>query len=71
MAVQEHLDLTANALQPRDSGVKYANFIDVPTDTRMCYSPETFNRLQEVKARYDSDDVFRANHPIPCATAAA
>ena len=50
---------------------KYANFIDVPTDTRMCYPPETFDRLQAMKARYDADDLFRANHPIPCVAAAA
>jgi hypothetical protein len=43
MAAQNHLDLTANALEPWDSGVKCANFIDVRTDMRTCYSPETFN----------------------------
>ncbi len=71
MAINRHLDLTADGLQPWDSGVKYANFIDVPTDMRQCYAPETFDRLQAVKARYDSDDLFRANHPIPWAAAAA
>ena len=60
----------ANALAPWDSGVKFANFVDVPIDTRTCYPPETFDRLQEVKARYDPDDLFRANHPIPSAAAA-
>jgi hypothetical protein len=63
------LDLVSNALDPWDSGVTYANFIDVPTDTRMFYPRETFDRLQEVKARYDRDDLLRANHPIPCAAA--
>ena len=71
IAVTRHLDLTSSALEPWDSGVRYANFIDVPTDTRLCYAPETFDRLQEVKARYDSEDVFRANHAIPCSAAAA
>jgi hypothetical protein len=69
-AVNGHLDLVSNALAPWDSKVRYANFIDVPIDTRMCYPPETFNRLQEVKARYDRDDLFRANHAIPGAAAA-
>ncbi|MGN6167533.1 MAG: BBE domain-containing protein, partial [Solirubrobacteraceae bacterium] len=40
-------------------------------DTRLCYPPETFERLQEVKARYDPEDVFRANPAIPCPAAAA
>jgi hypothetical protein len=71
IAVNQHLDLTAAALESWDSGVRYANFIDVPTDTRLCYAPETFDRLQEVKARYDPEDVFRANHAIPRPAAAA
>ena len=69
-AINAHLDLVSNALEPWDSGIKYANFIDVPIDTRMCYPPETFDRLQEVKARYDRHDLFRANHPIPSAATA-
>jgi hypothetical protein len=69
--INAQLDAVCSALEPWDSGVKYANFVDVPTDTRECYAPETFDRLQEVKALYDPDDLFRANHPIPRAAAAA
>ena len=69
-AINAHLDLVSNALEPWDSGVKFANFIDAPIDTRMLYPPETFDRLQEVKTRYDRHDLFRANHPIPCSAAA-
>jgi FAD/FMN-containing dehydrogenase len=68
-AINGHLDQVSNALEPWDSGVTYGNFIDVPIDTRMSYPPETFDRLQAVKALYDPDDLFRANHPIPCAAA--
>jgi FAD/FMN-containing dehydrogenase len=68
--IKESLDLVNEALEPWDSGVNYANFVDVPIDTRTCYPPETFERLQEVKDRYDRDDVFRANHAIPCPAAA-
>jgi FAD/FMN-containing dehydrogenase len=66
-AIKAQLDLVSDALDPWDSGVTYANFVDVPIDTRTCYPPETFDRLQEVKARYDPDGLFRANHPIPAA----
>ena len=69
-AINGQLDVVADALAPWDSGVKYANFVDVPIDVRTCYPPETFDRLQEVKRRYDPDDLFRANHPIPSAAAA-
>jgi FAD binding domain/Berberine and berberine like len=68
-AIQAQLELVADTLEPWDSGVKYANFIDVPIDVRTCYPPETFDRLQEVKRRYDPGDLFRANHPIPSAAA--
>ena len=66
-AINIELDVVADALKPWDSGVRLANFSDVPIDTRRCFSPETFHRLQEVKGRYDPDDLFRVNHPIPCA----
>jgi hypothetical protein len=69
-AVNMQLDVVAEALKPWDSGVGLANFIDVPTDVRRCYPPETFHRLQEVKGRYDPDDLFRANLPIPPPAAA-
>jgi hypothetical protein len=69
-AVNGQLEVVAEALEQWDSGVKYANFVDVPMDARMSYPPETFDRLQAVKRRYDPDDVFRANHPIPSAAAA-
>jgi len=64
-AINTQLDVLADALKPWDSGVGLANFVDVPTDARTFYPPETFDRLQEVKRRYDPDDLFRANHPIP------
>jgi FAD/FMN-containing dehydrogenase len=69
-AINMQLDVVANALKPWDSGVRLANFSDVPIDTRTCYPPETFNRLQQVKGRYDPAHLFRANHPIPPAAAA-
>ena len=68
-AIKGRLDVVADTLAPWDSGVKFANFIDVPIDARACYPPETFDRLQEVKRRYDPGDLFRANHPIPSAAA--
>jgi FAD/FMN-containing dehydrogenase len=71
IAVNRHLELTESALERWDSGVRYANFVDVPTDTRLCYPRETFDRLQAVKAQYDPEDVFRANHAIPCPAGAA
>jgi hypothetical protein len=41
-----------------------------PTDatesgTRLAYDPDTYKRLQAVKAKYDPYNVFRTNHNIP------
>jgi FAD/FMN-containing dehydrogenase len=64
-AINTQLDALADALKPWDSGVRLTNFVDVPTDARTFYPPETFDRLQEVKSRYDPDNLFHANQPIP------
>jgi hypothetical protein len=69
-AINRQLDVVGDALRPWDSGVRFANFVEVPIDARTCYPPETFDRLQEVKGRYDPGDLFRANHPIPRPAAA-
>ena len=69
-AVHRHQDAVAKALERWDSGVKFANFVDVPTDPRTCYPPETVDRLQQVKARYDPGDLFRAAPRIPPVAAA-
>jgi hypothetical protein len=68
-AVAKHNEVVKEAFAPWDAGVKYGNFTEAPTDPRMCFPPETFERLQQVKLDYDPDDLFRANHPIPCAAA--
>jgi len=38
------------------------------TDPARFYRPDVFHRLRAVKAAYDPDDLFRANHPIPPAS---
>ena len=48
----------AKALERWESGVTFANFVDVPIGPRWCRLAETFDRLQQVKARYDPDNLF-------------
>ena len=43
----------------------YANFVEVPADATGFFEPAVWNRLREVKARYDRDDVFFGGHHIP------
>ena len=55
----------AAALAPYDTGREYLNFTEEPTDPARFYRPDAYHRLREVKAAYDPDNMFRANHPIP------
>jgi FAD/FMN-containing dehydrogenase len=43
----------------------YLNFEEDVTDPASFYSPETYRRLQFVRAAYDPTELFRANHAIP------
>jgi FAD/FMN-containing dehydrogenase len=42
----------------------YPNFVEEPADVRGFFDAETWQRLREVKALYDPDELFQANHPI-------
>ena len=62
------LERIAAALTPYDTGRQYLNFTKASTDPARFYRPDVFHRLRAVKAAYDPDDLFRANHPIPPAS---
>jgi hypothetical protein len=64
-AGHERLELLADAFAPYDTGRQYLNFAERPTDPARFYTPDTYRRLQAVKAQYDPQELFRANHPIP------
>ena len=53
----------SRALAPYACG-RYLNFVEESYDLREIYGEEGFRRLQAVKAEYDPDGVFHANHPI-------
>jgi hypothetical protein len=55
------------ALAPYSRGRTYLNFAERVTNTRSAYSVETHQRLQAVKARYDSDALVHGNHHIDAA----
>jgi hypothetical protein len=72
--VQEHLAYVAEEMRPYQTGATYVNFLDFgdwkPVRTRASYSPEDWERLVELKDRYDPDNLFRFNRNIPSSTAA-
>jgi len=44
---------------------RYASFVEQPSDAGAFYDPATWERLREVKALYDRDDLIRGNHHVP------
>jgi FAD/FMN-containing dehydrogenase len=68
-AVQAHLAYVAEAMSPYKTGATYINFLELdgasPERVRAAYSPEDWERLVELKDRYDPDNLFRFNRNIP------
>jgi FAD/FMN-containing dehydrogenase len=52
------------ALAPWANARTYLNFAEARTDLRAAFGAEAYARLQAVRAQYDPDDVFVANHRI-------
>ena len=63
-AVEHHLKHLLEAFAPWDSGRRYLNFAESRVDPRSIFPEESYDRLCEVKARYDPNDLFLANHPV-------
>ena len=67
--VQGHLARLADGMRPYETGATYVNFLDLGDwdleRTRASYSPEDWERLVELKDRYDPNNLFRFNRNIP------
>lgn len=62
--VREQLDAIAGVAAPHVAG-HYPNFIEEPADPSVFFTPVDWERLREIKALYDPQDMFKANHHIP------
>jgi hypothetical protein len=51
-------------LAPWSAGRRYLNFVDIPAPAALSFDDETYARLLSVRARYDPDGIFRANHEV-------
>jgi hypothetical protein len=62
----------ASAMHPWTTGRAYLNFIGDEGQARVAaaFGPEKFARLQELKAKWDPENLFRHNQNIPPATEA-
>jgi FAD binding domain/Berberine and berberine like len=67
--MERHLIRLHEALAPWDSRTRYLNFAESPMDVELVYPKESYARLCGVKARYDPEHRFLANHPIPASVA--
>jgi FAD/FMN-containing dehydrogenase len=67
--VQGHLARLADRMRPYETGATYVNFLDLGDwdleRTRASYSPEDWERLVDLKDRYDPNNLFRFNRNIP------
>jgi FAD/FMN-containing dehydrogenase len=59
------LDAVAVKLRPYATGASFLNFLLDASRTADAYTEADYRRLTEVKAAYDPDNVFHANHNIP------
>ena len=67
--VSAHLAYVAEKMRSVTTGATYVNFLDLdeasPERVRAAYSPEVWERLVELKDRYDPQNLFRFNRNIP------
>jgi len=62
-AVVQRIEQVQSALAPWHAG-HLLNFTDRPGRAARMFGKGAYDRLREVKARYDPDDVIQANHEI-------
>jgi FAD/FMN-containing dehydrogenase len=64
-AIDSRIDALLQGAEQWDTGRRYSNFSEEPTDSRLFYSREAYRRLVSIRDRVDPDRIFLANHPIP------
>src|SRR5215213_78558 len=71
--VQANLARLAEEMRPYETGATSLNFLDLdgasPERVRAAYSSEDWERLVELKDRYDPHNLFRFNRNIPSSSA--
>jgi FAD binding domain/Berberine and berberine like len=63
--VLRHAESVEAALEPWAAPRKCLNFVETRQPVEEFWPEATFQRLREIKATVDPDDVIRSNHPIP------
>lgn len=63
-AVGADLEALHASLAPWNSGRRYLNFTESPTESGLLFSERSFERLCAVRERFDPTRLFRPNHPV-------
>jgi FAD/FMN-containing dehydrogenase len=63
-AVLAELEAVSAAVAPHRVG-DYPNFVEEPVDASAFFDADTWERLRQVKALYDPQDLFKGNHHVP------
>ena len=66
-ALEAHLDVVAEAMTPWKSEHAYFNFAERVTDSESFYAGSTYDRLREIRERFDPSELFQANQRIQAA----
>jgi FAD/FMN-containing dehydrogenase len=64
-AIEAHAGRIVEALREHHSESGYLNFAEAAMDPAGLYDAESYGRLRAIKAGYDPEELFRANHAIP------
>jgi FAD/FMN-containing dehydrogenase len=64
-AAKADADEIAARLRPYSTGGSFLNFLSDPARTPSAYTAADYERLAEIKAAYDPDNVFHRGHNIP------
>ncbi|MGN6871548.1 MAG: FAD-binding oxidoreductase [Solirubrobacteraceae bacterium] len=62
--VRAYLDRLHAAMAPWTAPTMYMNFAETSRDPAALWSEHRHRRLGQIKARFDPDDLMRANHPV-------
>ena len=63
-AVRTHVQALKDALAPWRAGYDYYNFEETPAAASAVLPPASYHQLQEIKARYDPEQIIISAHPV-------
>lgn len=63
-SVRAHVQAAKDALAPWHASYDYFGFEDIPASAAAVLPPDSFRRLQEIKAVHDPDEMIISAHPV-------